>query len=155
MFTSENTYKRSHNPHKGYDSWLVLCLGFCLFFAVFAGGANCQCPPPPEEDTNGESAQADAGPPQPDCYCVAPGSSCRTDNDCRTQVKYCIVLVCIKGTCEEPREPVEEPIPEEPPDPPPGCPATCKTDSECDHWYCGERKFCRESQCQDSGIIRP
>lgn len=133
-------------------------MGVCVVYVVVAGGVTCQCPPP---EPDGEIVEVDAAQPGPECYCVAPGSSCQTDGDCRTQIKYCIFLTCQGGRCLEPTEaPPAEPVPEkeaEPYEPPPSCPAQCNSDADCKPELCGEYIYCKDSEkrCVKSNIVRP
>ncbi|TNE45450.1 MAG: hypothetical protein EP343_26405 [Deltaproteobacteria bacterium] len=144
--------KPSHN--RAFAKWLMFWLALCGCYMTIAGGVNCKCPPP---EPDGEIVDVDASETKDDCYCVAPGSPCQIDGDCRTKIKYCIFLTCQSGSCQEPREtPPPEPVPEETnTEPPPTCPVNCGNDTDCNKDICGEYIYCKEGRCSKSDIVIP
>jgi len=145
---------KSKTKDKMLLRWLFYWIGMSFLFVSFMGGANCKCPNP---ETNTEAIKSEKLIRPPDCYCIAPGTPCSNDQDCKTKVHYCMRLVCSRGYCEEFREedPNEFPPDDGGPEPYPNCPLTCKTHDDCNPLYCGNRDYCKNKTCQDPGIIRP
>ena len=132
--------------------WIFSWVGMCFLLVSLVGGVHCKCPNP-EDENNTEPVLVRP----PDCYCVAPGTACSTDADCKTKVRYCMPLVCSRGYCEEFRE--EDPNEFTPddggPEPCPNCPLTCKSNTDCNPLYCGLADYCKEGKCVDPGIVHP
>lgn len=146
--------KKKQNHRRAFAKWVMAWLALCACYVSIAGGINCKCPPP---EPDGEIVDVDAGETKDECYCVAPGSPCQVDGDCRSKIKYCIFLTCQNKTCKEPSEaPPPEPVPDvETPEPPPTCPQSCNSDEDCNKDVCGKFVYCKEKRCSDSGIVIP
>lgn len=132
-----------------------LWIGISVLFVSFTGGFNFACSN--GEQTNSEPFISDKLVAPPDCYCIAPGTACSTDADCKSPVKNCMPLLCSRGYCERKKEedPPELPPDDGGPEPYPNCPLTCKKDSDCNPLYCGQRDWCDKGECKDPGITRP
>ncbi len=153
---SYGVFMSKHKYKKAFRRWLYSWLIVCFIISFFAGGINCKCPEPPEDEGTVYDANNTENN-QKDCYCVAPGTPCGKDSDCRTKILYCIELFCRNGTCiESPEIPPKEVVPErEPTEPPPQCPSSCQSDTDCKEEICGDYNLCKSNICQKNDIVIP